>query len=143
MAISVVANSEAWHLAVSSSSFIPQYHVEEEEELKQRAIWLTVWDQDRVGTNKFLGELCLALSSFNFEKSTPSWYKLQDYAQTGILPSTPIPPSSKPPPGGSATPLTAVMESESEPQKKILEEEEVPASTETKPASPETKPEAT
>ena len=114
--------------------FTPQYLVEEEEELKQRAIWLTVWDQDRVGTNKFLGELCIPLSSFDFGKSAPSWYKLQDYAETGILPSTPMPSSSKPPVGGATTPLRAAMESE--PQK-LLEEEEVPASLETKKSTEE------
>ena len=102
-----------------------QYSVVQDD-LKQRAVWLSIWDQDRFGSNKFLGELCLPLSSLDLSDSTPYWYKLQDFAEAGgILPSTPVPSvssptSSNPPVGGMPTPFQAVQ---SEPRRKLLEEE--------------------
>ena len=111
-------------------SSIQQYSVVKDD-VTQRAIWLSVWDQDRFGSNKFLGELCLPLSSLDLSDSTPFWYKLQDFAEAGgILHSAPVPSASSPtsptsptspkPVGGMPTPFQAVQ---SEPRRKLLEEE--------------------
>ena len=109
---------------------IQQYSVVKDD-LNQRAVWLSVWDQDRFGSNKFLGELCLPLSSLDLSDSIPYWYKLQDFAEAGgILHATPVPSASSPSPtssptspkpvGGMPTPFQAVQ---SEPRRKLLEEE--------------------
>ena len=41
-------------------------------------LWLSVWDWDRFGRNKFLGEVRLPLSSLDLTDSSNRWYDLED-----------------------------------------------------------------
>ena len=47
-------------------------------ELDSRTLWLSVWDWDRFGRNKFLGEVRLPLSSLDLTDSSNHWHYLQD-----------------------------------------------------------------
>ncbi|KAH9504705.1 Synaptotagmin-like protein 4, partial [Bulinus truncatus] len=49
-------------------------------ELESRTLWVTVWHNDRLGRNDFLGELTIPLDYYRFEESEPRWYPLQERA---------------------------------------------------------------
>ena len=49
-----------------------------ESELAHRTLWLSAWDWDRFGRNRFLGEIYIPLSSLNLSDTADSWYTLQD-----------------------------------------------------------------
>ena len=55
----------------------PQYK-QPEAELTSRTLWLSVWDWDRFGKNRFLGEVRLPLSSLDLQDTTDQWYQLKD-----------------------------------------------------------------
>lgn len=46
-------------------------------QLETRTLQLTVWHNDRFGRNSFLGEVEIALDSWNFESRADEWFKLQ------------------------------------------------------------------
>ncbi|XP_078514387.1 synaptotagmin-like protein 5 [Lissotriton helveticus] len=46
-------------------------------QLETRTLQLTVWHNDRFGRNSFLGEVEIALDSWNFENRADEWFKLQ------------------------------------------------------------------
>lgn len=54
-------------------------------EIGLRTLWLTVWDWDKFGRNKFLGEVHFPLSSMNLTDPTDVWYTLQDRVSTYIV----------------------------------------------------------
>ena len=41
-------------------------------------LWLSVWDWDRFGRNRFLGEVRLPLTSMDLTDSEDKWYDLED-----------------------------------------------------------------
>ncbi|KAH9504706.1 Synaptotagmin-like protein 5 [Bulinus truncatus] len=49
-------------------------------ELESRTLWVTVWHNDRLGRNDFLGEVTIPLDYYRFEESEPRWYPLQERA---------------------------------------------------------------
>jgi hypothetical protein len=46
---------------------------------------LSVWDWDRFGRNRFLGESYIPLSSLNLTDAADRWYTLQDKVVTSNL----------------------------------------------------------
>ncbi|BFZ23353.1 hypothetical protein BsWGS_26392 [Bradybaena similaris] len=47
-------------------------------ELQSRSLWLTVWHNDRLGRNDFLGEVTIPLDYYRFDESSPQWFPLQE-----------------------------------------------------------------
>ncbi|XP_014668262.1 PREDICTED: flocculation protein FLO11-like [Priapulus caudatus] len=45
-------------------------------ELQTRTLWLSVWHDDKLGRNVFLGEVQIPLNTFNFQDTMPGWYPL-------------------------------------------------------------------
>ena len=63
---------------ITDNIIFKQYKVEKSE-FASRILWLSVWDWDRFGRNKFLGEVKLPLSTINLEEeSDEHWYSLKD-----------------------------------------------------------------
>ncbi len=54
-----------------------QYEVDKMK-LTSRTLWLTMWDWDMFGKNKFLGEVSLPLSDAILNGPSTGWYPLQD-----------------------------------------------------------------
>ena len=46
--------------------------------MKTRTLWLSVWDWDQFGSNQFLGEVRLPLSSLDLTDSKDQWYTLRE-----------------------------------------------------------------
>ena len=63
----------------SFSACSHQYKIAQSE-LSSRTIWLSVWDYDRFGRNRFLGEVHLPLSSLDLSQYSLEWYTLMDRA---------------------------------------------------------------
>ena len=61
--------------------------------MSSRTLWLSVWDWDIFGRNRFLGEVRLPLSSLDLSVSKNYWYSLLDKVKLLILTSS-TPPSS-------------------------------------------------
>ncbi len=65
-----------------------QYEVEESD-LPSCTLWVSVWDWDRFGKNKFLGEVRLPLSAINFSDDSEQWYQLYEKVRcSATYPST-------------------------------------------------------
>ena len=45
--------------------------------LPEHELWLSVWDQDRLGRNQFLGEVRLQLHKLDLTDIKEHWYPLQ------------------------------------------------------------------
>ena len=73
-----------WHASptpgrVNSIIFLyidTQYNISQGE-LENRTLWLTVWHNDRLGRNDFLGEVTIPMDTYRFGDSTPKTYPLQ------------------------------------------------------------------
>ena len=63
----------------SFSACSHQYKIAQSE-LSSRTIWLSVWDYDRFGRNRFLDEVHLPLSSLDHSQYSLEWYTLMDRA---------------------------------------------------------------
>ena len=56
-----------------------------ESEFPSHTLWLSVWDWDRFGRNKFLGEVRFPLSEVDFAvSSSEQWYPLKDKVMSGL-----------------------------------------------------------
>ncbi|KAJ1118925.1 hypothetical protein NDU88_007112 [Pleurodeles waltl] len=67
---------------IKPNSINPEYnellkYVISHTQLETRTLQLTVWHYDRFGRNSFLGEVEIALDSWNFENRADEWFKLQ------------------------------------------------------------------
>ena len=56
-------------------------------DIGNRILWLSVWNWDQFGRNKFLGEVRLPLASMNLKDGTDHWYSLQD-KEVAVEPDT-------------------------------------------------------
>ena len=56
-----------------------------ESELKEKTLWLSVWDWDRFGKNQFLGEVRVPLSEFDLSTKTEKWWPLTDKVPSSYL----------------------------------------------------------
>lgn len=65
------------HIVIVHFNFFSQYEIEESD-VTSRTLWVSVWDWDRFGKNKFLGEVRLPLSSIDFGESSEHWYQLYE-----------------------------------------------------------------
>ena len=67
---------------------ILQYE-ENSDQLHDRVIWLTIWNSNKFGSNLFLGEACISMSTFvtNLNQSFKMFYscKLVDFSITGVV----------------------------------------------------------
>lgn len=54
-----------------------QYSIPKSD-LTSHTLSVSVWDWDRLGSNDFLGEVQLHLSSLDLTDTIDHWYKLQD-----------------------------------------------------------------
>ncbi|XP_076444658.1 uncharacterized protein LOC143282778 [Babylonia areolata] len=52
------------------------YHISQGE-LENRTLWVTVWHNDRLGRNDFLGEVLIPMDTYRFGDPTPCTYTLQ------------------------------------------------------------------
>ena len=50
-----------------------------------RELWVSVWDWDKFGRNKFLGEVRFPLGSKNLTDSRELWYNLQEKVRETFL----------------------------------------------------------
>lgn len=56
-----------------------QYGKLDVAELPTRTLWVTVWHWDRLGRNKFLGEIRLPLSTLDLTNSADIYHNLNEY----------------------------------------------------------------
>ena len=68
-------------VSVNTRVLFPTQYDVGESELPSRTLWVSVWDWDRFGKNKFLGEVRLPLSSVDFSDSSEHWYQLHEKVQ--------------------------------------------------------------
>ncbi len=69
--------------SVYISLYFKQYKVGENE-FPTRILWVSVWDWDRLGKNKFLGEVRLPLSTIDFRDCSEQWYQLTEKVSRSI-----------------------------------------------------------
>ncbi|XP_048236631.1 synaptotagmin-like protein 2 isoform X3 [Haliotis rufescens] len=53
-------------------------YVISKSEVENRALWVTVWHNDRFGRNDFLGEVMIPMDCYKFGDASLKWYPLQD-----------------------------------------------------------------
>ncbi|XP_074642504.1 synaptotagmin-like protein 4 isoform X9 [Tubulanus polymorphus] len=47
-------------------------------ELESRTLWISVWHNDRLGRNAFLGEVTINMDYFEFKDPVPQWHQLEE-----------------------------------------------------------------
>ncbi|NWH67836.1 SYTL1 protein, partial [Geococcyx californianus] len=72
----------------------------EKRDLQGRTLNLSVWHHDSLGRNLFLGEVEIALSSWDWANTRPEWFNLQPR----VSPQPPSPPPQPQPPRGGLPP---------------------------------------
>jgi hypothetical protein len=60
------------------STFLFQYKIHDRPVISNCTVWLSVWNNDILGRNDFLGEVYISLSTLNLNNKSQKWYTLQD-----------------------------------------------------------------
>jgi synaptotagmin-like protein len=54
------------------------YKIHDRPVISNCTVWLSVWNNDILGRNDFLGEVYISLSTLNLNNKSQKWYTLQD-----------------------------------------------------------------
>lgn len=69
----------------------PQQYKLEKRDLQGRTLNLSVWHHDSLGRNLFLGEVEIALGTWDWANTSPEWFNLQPRVSPAVPPAHPEP----------------------------------------------------